>query len=93
MNDANCVAENVRRYDYLISRVEYPREHGYRMEPEKLPDWIHFTITETDDSKYVTVHSRIHLNKAVVMNPVYSNAFTDEEIIKDMSGKISSAFL
>ena len=26
-----------RTYDYLLRRVEYPAERGYRMEPFKLP--------------------------------------------------------
>ena len=30
----------VRRYDHLLCRVEYPAERGYRMEPKQLPDWL-----------------------------------------------------
>ena len=83
----------ITRYDHLLARVEYPAERGYRMESYQLPSWIHFTITEQDDSKWVTVYSRIHANKEVKMNPTYSSKFTDQEIIKDMSGKISATFL
>lgn len=81
------------RYDYLLQRVEYPREGGYRMEPCALPHWMYVTITQEGDSKHLTVHSRIHVNKEVVMNPTYSAEFTDYEIIKDLSGKITHDFL
>jgi hypothetical protein len=86
-------AEAKRTYNHLYYRVEYPAERGYRMETCPLPDWIHLTITEYGDSKRLTVHSRIHVNKSVPMDPIYSNQFTDQEIIKDLSGKISHAFL
>jgi hypothetical protein len=83
----------VRKYNYLICRVEYPAERGYRMELEKLPDWIHVTITEDKDSKYLTVHSRIHVNKEVRVGPSYSVNFKDMDLLKDLSGQISSIFL
>lgn len=82
-----------RTYDYLICRVEYPAERGYRMEPSKLPPWIHVDITEDGDSKWLTVHSRIHVNKEVRMKPTFSSQFSDWEILKELSGKISRAFL
>lgn len=82
-----------KTYHHLYSRVEYPMEGGYRMEPDPLPDWIHVTITESGDSKWLTVHSRIHVNKSVRMNPIYSNEFSDSEILKDLSGEICHAFL
>lgn len=74
-------------------RVEYPAERAYRMEPKPLPDWIYFTITQEGDTKYVTVYSRIHVNKEVRINPIYSSDFLDSEIIKDISGAIASMFL
>lgn len=83
----------INKYNYLLSRVEYPMERGYRMEPFLLPDWIYITITEEGDSKFLTVHSKIHVNKEVKLNPSYSSEFTDQEIIKDMSGKVSYRFL
>lgn len=83
----------IRRYDHLLCRVEYPAEGGYRMEPKQLPGWIHITITEQDDSKFLTVHSRIHMNKEVKVGPSYSVDFRDRDIIKDLSGKISYRFL
>ncbi len=82
-----------RTYDYLLCRVEYPAERGYRMEPSKLPPWIHVVITEDGDSKWLTVHSRIHVNKEVRMSPSFSAQFSDWEILKDLSGKISKSFL
>ena len=83
----------VRTYNHLYARVEYPAERGYRMEVTPLPNWIHITITEDGNSKFLTVHSRIHVDKEVKMNPSYSSEFTDREILIDMSGKVSEAFL
>lgn len=83
----------VRKYNHLLCRVEYPAERGYRMEPEQLPDWIHVTITEDNDSKYLTVHSRMHVNKEVRVGPSYSADFNDRDLLKDLSGQISSMFL
>jgi hypothetical protein len=80
-----------RRYDYLLARVQ--DVGGYRMEPTPLPDWMHITISDEGDSKWLTVHSRIHLNKAVRMNPAYSKDFSDRDIIKDLSGQITHDFL
>lgn len=83
----------VRTYNHLYSRVEYPAERGYRMEASQLPNWIHVTITEEGDSKFLTVHSKIHVNKDVKMNPSYSSEFKDREILIDMSGKVARDFL
>lgn len=83
----------VRRYDHLLCRVEYPAERGYRMEPKQLPDWIHVTITEQEDSKFLTVHSSIHVNKEVKVGPSYSVGFSDRDILKDLSGEVSGRFL
>lgn len=87
------MAPGARTYDYLFRRVEYPAEGGYRMEPAKLPPWIHVVITEEGDSKWLTVHSRVHVNKEVRMNPSYSAQFSDFDILKDLSGKITKSFL
>lgn len=78
-------------YRYLYSRVYEPG--GYRWVGRRLPDWIHLTIESNGSSKVLVVHSRIHVNKRVVMNPSYSLEFTDDEIIKDLSGKVSGQFL
>ena len=83
----------VNTYYHLLRRVEYPNEGGYRMEPERLPYWMHITITEENDSKYLTVHSKIHVNKKVVMPPSYSASFTDNEILKDLSGEVFRRFI
>lgn len=80
-----------RKYTYGIYRVHYAR--GYRMEPKPLPHWMHLTITTEGNSKYLTVHSRIHINKEVRMLPDYSSNFTDNEIIKDLTGKIHQRFI
>ena len=83
----------VRKYNHLLVRVEYPAERGYRMEPKQLPDWIHVTITEDKGSKYLTVHSRIHVNKEVRVGPSYSAYFNDRDLLKDLSAQVSSMFL
>ena len=80
-------------YTHLYHRVEYPAERGYRMEAHPTPDWMHLTVETVGDSKWLTVHSRIHMNKEVRMNPSYSTKFTDQEIIKDLSGRIYSDFI
>ena len=83
-----------RKYTYLLCRVEYPLERGYRMEISPLPDWIHLVISDDKEgSKRLTVHSSIHMNKEVAVGPSYSSDFTDTEIIKDLSGEISRMFL
>lgn len=81
----------VNKYNHLL-RKHYPSPFGYMWLSDSLPDWIHFTITKEGSSKYVTVYSRIHVNKEVRMHPTYSSKFSDEEIIKDMSCKIKYQF-
>ena len=83
----------MRKYNYLIVKVYYPLEHGYRMEHRPLPDWIHIHIVDHDNSKRLIVHSRLHVNKPVEVGPMYSTDFNDHEIIKDLSAKISTRFL
>ena len=80
-------------YYNLLARVEYPGDKGCRMEVIPLPDWIHITITETLEDKYLEVHSRIHMDKRARVGPTYSLTFSDYEIIKDLSGEISSRYL
>ena len=82
----------VTKYTHLLERVNYPSENGYRMEVFKLPDWIHLTVTE-GESKFLTVHSRIHVNKAVIVGPSYSTEFRDRDLIAELSGEISHRFL
>jgi hypothetical protein len=64
------------------------------MERKPLPDWIYVTVTTDDDNdtKYLTVHSRFHMNKEVRINSDYSTSFSDNEIIKDLSGDIAHRF-
>jgi len=83
------------KYDYLFKRVEYPSEGGYRMEPVKLPPWIHVVITEDadTDAKYVDVHSRIHVNKSVRLPTSYGRGFSNKKILIDVSGEITHRFL
>lgn len=84
----------MRKYHHIYKRKDYPLKNGYRMEPFKLPDWIYITVTqEANKSKVLRVHSRIHMNKEVKVGPSYSNDYTDDEIIKDLSGEISYRFL
>jgi len=82
-----------RRYDYLYSRVEYPSEGGYRMEPSALPPWIFVTILEEQGTKWLFVHSRIHVNRVVRMDTSYSREFSDKKILIDLSGEIARRFL
>ena len=81
-----------KKYKSLFCRVEYPGEGGYRMEPRALPDWLYLTVITIGDTKCLVVHSRIHLDKEVKMNPGYSLGFSDIEIIKDLSGEVSHRF-
>ena len=85
----------VNKYYHLYHRVNYPMENGYHMESYPLPDWIYITITtiEEENSKYLTVHSRLHLDKEVVINPTYTCNFTDDDLIRDLSAEVSSRFL
>ena len=83
----------VKKYFSLFQRVEYPQERGYRIEPVLLPPWMYVTITDQGYNKFLTVYSRIHMNKEVKMNPSYSSEFSDVEILKDLSGEISYRFL
>ena len=82
-----------RTYNHLWKRVDYPRERGYRMEPHPLPPWIHVCISEEGDNKWLTVHSRIHINKAVRIEPTYSSSFSDKDVITDLSAEVSRRFL
>lgn len=82
-----------RTYDYLLRRVAFPAGWGHRMEPFKLPPWIYVVITEDGDRKWLTAHSRIHVNKEVRMEPPFSRQFSDWGLLKDLSGKISHAYL
>ena len=83
----------VTKYIHLFRKVNYPAERGYRMEPESLPDWIYFTISENNSSKYLTVYSRRHVNKEFTLPTSYNNAFTDYEMIKSLSEEIRNLFL
>jgi len=84
-----------RRYDHLYIRQEYPQERGYKMESVPLPDWMYINVTTDVDigSKHLTVCSRIHVNKEVRVGPSYSDAFTDQEILKDLSGEVYHRFI
>lgn len=82
----------INKYNHLMKKVYYPAENGYRWEMKPLPDWVNITVTQDKDNKYLTVHSRIHINKAVEMSPKYSLEFTDSEIIKDLSSSIIRDF-
>lgn len=87
------MAKVERTYNHLLYRVDYPAERGYRMEPKQLPPWVHICISEEGNSKWLTVHSRIHVNKVVKIYPIYNSEFSDRDIIKDLSAKVSRMFL
>ena len=83
----------MNRYDYLFLRREYPLEGGYRMEPKPLPPWIYITITENKGTKYVDVHSRLHVNTCVRLATSFSMDFSDRKILIDISGEVTRRFL
>lgn len=81
------------RYDFILVRVEHPLEGGYRMEPKKLPFYLHLSITKEGDRKTLTVHSEVHVEKEFTMPTSYSSDYSDWEIIKDQSDKISMMYM
>lgn len=48
-----------------------------------LQDWYTIEIDRSGDSVYVTMHSRIHVNKEVKVSHCYSHQFTDGQILHD----------
>jgi hypothetical protein len=82
-----------RIYKHLFVRVGYPREGGYRTEATDVPNWMHLEIIEKGTSKRLWVHSRIHMNKKSTIGPQYSSEFTDQEILKDLSGEIFHRYI
>ena len=51
----------------------------------QLQPWYSIEITTEPETatKIVYFHSRIHVNKRVVINPCFSSKFTDHEILHD----------
>ena len=81
----------VRVYHSLLTEA---RElFSTRVGARELPPWLHVTITEDADSKWLTVYSRIHVRKEVRMQPTFSTAFSDFEILRQLSSTISRTFL
>lgn len=81
-------------YNCLYFKRDYPRESGYRWEAEATPSWLKLEIIKKPSgSKQLVVHSKIHVNKRVEMSPVYSDKFTDIEIIKDQSANVYNRFI
>lgn len=83
---------STRKYTHLY-REERLSPFGHRIVPVPLPYWIYVTVTTAKEYKYLTVHSKLHTNNKVRMNPVYGLSTPDHEIIKDLSSAITSAFL
>lgn len=81
----------VREYKHLY--VQKREGRGYRWEIAHTPEYLTLTITEDKNSKFLTVKSRIHVNKSVIMHPAYGLGFTDQQIIKDLSGEIYKRFI
>ena len=83
----------VTEYNYILVKY-YHTPFGYTWEPRTLPDWIKFTITEDKErnNKYITVYSRIHKTKELVLPTSYSFAFDNREIIKHASFDIAYRF-
>lgn len=80
------------KYDYTVGIFWCIEKHGYYTEQQKLPDWMHIVVTNDNDSKYLTVHSRIHMNKEVRVGQEYSTDYSDNDIIKELSGEIAYRF-
>ena len=81
----------VRMYHSLLEEIREPL--GTRFVARDLPPWLHVTITEDADSKWLTVYSRIHVGEKVMMQPTFSTEFSDFEILRQLSPTISLAFL
>jgi len=82
------------KYDYLL-KIEYqhhPLPRGSYWAQKPLANYHHIEIHHTKTGKYVYFYSRIHENKLTLINPSFSNDFTDHEIIKEVSGKIAYRF-
>lgn len=45
--------------------------------------YIKVEITERFSTKYVTIHSKIHVNGSCLLPHSYSNEFTDSMILQD----------
>lgn len=82
----------MREYHHLYCQVR-PNPFGYYWEVSPLPDWIHLTIEEIKGSKVLKVISRIHVDTCKQVGPSYSTDFSDQDIIKDLSGEISGRYL
>ncbi len=78
------------KYNYLAAKKyqNHPFPKGYYWRHVPLPDYQHIEITHTETGKYVKFCSRIHVNKLVSIGPSYSLEFTDDDIIRDLSGQI-----
>lgn len=81
----------VRTYHHLLAETREP--FGTRVGARDLPPWLHVTITEDADSKWLTVYSRTHVREEVIMQPTFSTEFSDSEILRELSPTISRAFL
>lgn len=49
----------------------------------KLPSFITVEIVTIGNSKRVTIHSSIHVNKANTLTHTYGVCFSDQEILRD----------
>jgi hypothetical protein len=65
---------------YYIKNYESP--FGYRWTIENLPSWLSIEINTEGDTKYIYIHSTIHVDKCKRWNS-YSLNFTDTDILKD----------
>ena len=81
----------VHTYHHLLAETR--ESFGTRVGAQKLPPWLHVTITEDADSKWLTVYSRIHVREVMMMQPTFSTEFSDFEILRELGPKIRYAFL
>ena len=48
-----------------------------------LQEWFEIEIVTENNTKFISFHSRIHVNKVNRLNLCFSTTFTDQEILND----------
>ena len=48
-----------------------------------LQEWFEIEIVTKNNTKFISFHSRIHVNKVNKLNLCFSTTFTDQEILND----------
>lgn len=84
--------KTVTRYNHLYLREYNNVVRKVMTEAVPLHDWLYVTITTENDSKYVTVFSKHHVNKALTLPTGYSMEYSDTDILLDQSDNIHSLY-